>query len=142
MDWINFISGITGGFVGGGLGGVLLKLYLDHKLSIQRSELEAERTLKQKQRDASEAVIDILSKWVETTYTGEEFTDKKKWEMQTTYWKNILLLDKDLIDSLLPLLANSKGKPSTNEMVVKVRQKLLNLKEPDIKASDLNNWLP
>lgn len=139
---MNLVSGIFGGFVGGGLGGVLLKLYLDHKLSIQRSELDFERTRLQKQRDSSAAVIDILSKWVETTYTGEEFTDKKKWELQTTYWKNILLLDKELIDSLLPLLANSDDSPSTNEMVVKVRQILLGLKHPDIKASELNNWLP
>lgn len=142
MEWSNFISGVVGAFFGGGAGGILLKIYLDHRLTIERSELTEKRLFLQKQREASIAVADILGKWVHSTYLGQPITNEQKWELQTVYWKNILLLDKKLIDVLFPLLANDHSSIGTNEMIVRIRQILLDLEEPDIKAADLNNWLP
>lgn len=142
MEWSNFISGVLGAFFGGGAGGILLKLYLDHKLQLERSEIAEERLKLQKQREASTAVAEILSTWVKSKYHEASTTNEQRWEIQSTYWKNILLLDKRLIDQLFPLLAHNDGAITTNEMIVRARQILLGLKEPDIKAADLNNWLP
>lgn len=142
MEWSNFVSGVIGAFFGGGAGGILLKIYLDHKLKIERSELTEKRLFLQKQREASGAVVEILGQWVHSTYLGQPMTNEQKWEMQTVYWKNILLLDKKLIDELFPLLAHKEGSIDTNEMIVRARQFLLGLGKPDIKAADLNNWLP
>jgi hypothetical protein len=142
MEWSSFISGVIGAFFGGGAGGILLKIYLDHRLTIERSELAEKRLQLQKQQDASVAVVEILGEWVRSTYLGEPITNEQKWQMQTTYWKNILLLDKSLIDQLFPLLAQAPDSVGTNEMIVQARRILLGLNEPDIKATDLNNWLP
>ena len=142
MEWSNFISAVIGAFFGSGAGGILLKIYLDHKLTIERAVLGEERLHRQKQREASVAVAEILAEWVRSTYAGGEMTNEQRWQMQATYWKNILLLDKRLIDQLFPLLANAKNSIGTNEMVVQTRKVLLELDEPDIKATDLNNWFP
>lgn len=142
MEWSNFISGVIGVFFGGGAGGILLKIYLDHKFQLERSEIAEERLKLQKQREASIAVAEILSMWVKPNYHGAGLSNEQRWEIQSTYWKNILLLDKRLIDQIFPLLAGEKGAITTNEMIVRARQILLNLDEPDIKADDLNNWLP
>ena len=69
-------------------------------------------------------------------------TNEERWKLQTTYWRNILLLDKELIALLFPTLANARGAAGTNELIVQVRKTLLDLNEPDLKAEDLNNWLP
>jgi hypothetical protein len=142
MEWSNFVSGLIGAFFGGGAGGILLKIYLDHKLAVERSELTEKRLFLQKQREASAAVAEILSQWVRSTYIGEPITNEQRWEMQTVYWKNILLLNKKLIDQLFPLLAHKEDAVTTNEMIVRARQILLDLDTPDIKSSDLNTWLP
>ncbi len=142
MEWSSFISGVIGAFFGSGAGGILLKIYLDHRLTIERSELAEKRLQLQKQQDASVAVVEILGEWVRSTYLGDSITNEQRWQLQTTYWKNILLLDKSLIDQLFPLLAQAPGSEGTNEMIVQTRRILLGLKEPDIKATDLNNWLP
>jgi hypothetical protein len=142
MEWSSFISGVIGAFFGGGAGGILLKLYLDHKLQIERSEIAEERLNLQKQREASGAVADILSAWIKGNYHETIQKNEQRWIIQSTYWKNILLLDKRLIDELFPLLADKPGSISTNEMIVRTRQILLDLGEPDIKADELNNWPP
>jgi hypothetical protein len=142
MEWSSFISGVIGAFFGGGAGGMLLKIYIDHKLQIERSEIAEERLKLQKQREASAAVAEILSTWVKSSYHGASTNNEQKWEIQSTYWKNIMLLDKRLIDQLFPLLAHKNGAITTNEMIVRARQILLGLEEPDIKAADLNNWPP
>lgn len=117
-------------FLGASTGGALVSYWLDKR-----------RTAEIKKQEAIEQVADLLSKWVEPAYTGD-FPNKKRWELISLYWKSILRLDKEILDILLPRLANDKTANDTNEIIVKCRQKLLNLKEPDIKASDLNNWLP
>ncbi|MCK9466582.1 MAG: hypothetical protein M0Q29_11990 [Thiopseudomonas sp.] len=142
MEWSNFISGLIGAFFGGGAGGMLLKLYIDHKLQLERSKIAEERLKLQRQREASSAVAEILSTWVKSNYHDGSISNEQKWEIQSTYWKNILFLDKRLIDQLFPLLAHKDGAVTTNEMIVLARQILLDLEEPDIKAADLNNWLP
>lgn len=87
-------------FFGGGAGGVFLKIYLDHKLKIERSEISEKRLQFQKQREASTAVAEILSSWVRPNYHQGLMTNVQRWEIQTTYWKNILLLDNTLHTAL------------------------------------------
>ncbi len=142
MDYSNVVSAIIGAFFGSGAGGILLKIYLDHRLTIERDEFAEKRLFLQKQREASSAVVEILGEWVRSNYAGTPLTNERRWQLQTVYWKNILLLDKRLIDLLFPLLANAPGTITTNEMIVQTRKVLLGLPEPDIKAADLNNWLP
>ena len=142
MEWSNSISYVVSAFFGGGAVGFLLKTYLDHRLTIRRSRLTEKRNFLQKRREASGAVAEILGQWVHSTYLGQQITNEQRWKLQTVYWKNILLLDKKLIDELFPLLACNGDSISTNDMIVRVRQVLLGLDKPDIKAADLNNWLP
>jgi len=142
VDWSNFISALIGALSGGSFAGILVKMYLDHKLKIERQELAEERLHRQNQREASVAVAEILGEWVRSTYSGGSMTNEQRWHLQVTYWKNILLLDKQLIDLLFPLLANARGSIGSNEMIVQARKVLLGLDKPDIKGTDLNNWLP
>ena len=68
--------------------------------------------------------------------------NEDRWRLQTIYWKNILGLDKRLIDLLFSRLANDPYAVGTNEMIVQARKILLGLDKPDILAKELNNWLP
>jgi len=142
MNWSNLISALIGAGFGTTALGVLFKIYLDHRLSIDRELAAENRLFRQKQREASTAIAEILSAWVHTAYKGTTSTNEDRWITQSTYWKNILLLDKELIDLLFPTLANKPGSAGSNELIVQARKVLLNLREPDIKASELNNWPP
>lgn len=141
MDWTAFISGLIGASLGSSLVGILLKTWLDHRFTIERTEAQEERQLLQKRRESSGAVADILAEWVRSTYTGE-LSNEDRWRLQTTYWKNILWLDKKLLDVLLPALAHQPGAASVSEIVVQTRKVLLGLPTPDISANQLNNWVP
>lgn len=75
-----------------------------------------------------------------SAYKGKE--NEYRWQLQTIYWKNILLLDKELLDMLIPRLANAPTAPTADDIIVQARKILLNLQEPDIRADQLNHWLP
>ena len=139
MDWIAFASGFGGAALGTGILGVLLQTWLEHRLTTVRDIEAREIARKDKQREESRAVAEILSEWVRSTYTGK-FENEDRWRMQSTYWKNILGLDPKLIALLFPRLANAPGAVGTNELIVQARKILLGLDSPDIKMEDLNNW--
>lgn len=92
-------------------------------------------------REKSVLIADILSEWVWSTYRGES-TNKDLWRIQSTYWKSILWLDKELLDLLIPRLANSPNALSVDEILVQTRRFLLGLDEPDLQANQLNHWSP
>lgn len=140
MDWPTAFSSVFAG-VGGGVFGSLLTIWVQHRLSIDRDKLAEERMAMQKRREACSAVADILGEWVKPNYMGSE-TNVNRWHIQTTYWRNILSLDKDLVKLLLPRLANSPESAGVNEIIVEARRIVLNLKERDMQPSDLNNWPP
>lgn len=141
MDWSAFLSGLIGASFASTLVGLLLKTWLDHRLTIERTKAQEDRQILQKRREASAAVADILAEWVHSAYTGE-LSNEDRWRLQTVYWKNILWLDKELLDVLLPALAWKPGAANTNEIIIRTRKVLLGLKEPDLSADQLNNWLP
>ena len=136
MDSSSFISGL----LGAGIGGSLVTLYFGHLSTNARDQRKESLLARQKQRDASAAVVEILSEWTRTTYTGEAPTGEDKWRLQTTYWRNILLLDKELLVLLQSRLANSPESVDTNELIVQARRILLELDAPDITAKELNVW--
>ena len=83
---------------------------------------------RQKRREASAAVVEILAEWSShSSYLGREQTNEERWKLQITYWRNILLLDKALIGLLLPRLANAPNAADTNELIVQARKILLEL---------------
>jgi hypothetical protein len=141
MNWTSFVWGIIGGSFASTLFGVVFTILLEHGFQIRAEKLAEERHLLRKQQEASIAVTEILKEWTRSTYTGE-FSNKDRWNLQTIYWKSILWLDKDLLDVLLPSLAKAPGAAKTNELIVEARKVLLGLPETDIKAEQLNNWLP
>ena len=53
-----------------------------------------------------------------------------------------MLLDKELLDMLIPKLANVPDAPAAEDIIVQARKILLNLPEPDISADQLNHWWP
>lgn len=141
MDWTAILSAIGASAITTGILGILLGAWVNHRLTTIRDTETRASALREKRREESRAVAEILSEWIRSRYTGS-FSNEDRWKMQTTYWKNILGLDKRLIDVLFPLLALAEGNRGTNEMIVQARKILLDLKQPDIKATDLNNWLP
>jgi hypothetical protein len=139
MDWTIFgvalgVAIITGSFT---ISGFLLV----HILNIREAKFVQETQSQQKRRDASVAVTEILAAWVHSTYKGNS-SNETRWQLQTTYWKNILLLEKDLLELLMPVLANEPDSVGTNELIVQTRKVILGLPEADIRAEQLNNWPP
>ena len=141
MDWSTIFASASGAVVGAPIG-ILLKSGIEHLFNVRRDTLAQQRLSRQKRREASAAVVEILAEWTHSTYLGRAQTPEEKWKLQTTYWRNILLLDKELVDLLFPTLANAPNAVGTNELIVQTRKILLELKQPDIKASELNNWKP
>lgn len=92
-------------------------------------------------REKSVLVADILSEWVRPTYLGK-LNNEDLWRIESTYWKSILWLDKELLDLLLPRLANKPDALSVPEILVQTRKFLHGLDELDIQASQLNHWPP
>lgn len=102
---------------------------------------QAEERLKQdKRREASSAVADILSEWVRSSYMGS--SNENRWLLQSSYWKNILLLDKELLEMVIERLTNKNDSPDCSEIIVQARKILLELPDKDINANELNNWPP
>jgi len=132
MDWKNFIFGLGGLIIG-----ILLGRFLDYISSI----LADERKLKHKRREASIVIVDILVEWIRCSYT-KNFSNEDRWRLQKTYWKNILVLDKELLDLLHGALAHKQDAVGSQELIVQARKILLELKEPDINANQLISWLP
>ncbi len=124
------VSAIISGLVSSALFAGIIGIWIDHKL-----------TERAKQREASASVVDILAEWIKSVYT-KKFDNEYRWRIQTTYWKNILLLDKELLDVLIPRLANAPNAATAEEIIVLARKKLLNLPKSDISAQELNHWYP
>jgi hypothetical protein len=142
MDWSSFLSGLIGAGFGSTFVGIILNLWLEHKLSIERKNLFDKIEFKQKQREASKAIVDILAEWIRPSYVGSNFPNEDRWKLQKIYWEYILLLDKDLFELLSSRLANAPTAVDTNELIVQSRKVLLNLNKPDIRAEQLNTWAP
>lgn len=115
------------------------KLYIDHRFQVERERQKERRLKAEKQREASAAIAEFLGEWIKPHYFDNVDKNQQLWVIQTTYWKTILMLDKELLDDLLPLLAH-KQDLNRNDIIVKARQILLGLEEPDISPSQLNNW--
>jgi hypothetical protein len=141
MNWTAFFSGMSGAAISTGIFGIILGAWLNHRLTRGREAEARANALGEKRREESRAIAEILAEWVRPIYMGTH-TNEDRWKMQATYWRNILGLDKRLIELLFPLLAHSTTSPGTNEMIVQARKVLLDLKQPDIAATELNNWLP
>ena len=69
-------------------------------------------------------------------------SNENRWLLQSSYWRNILLLDKELLVMLIERLANKRDSPDCREIIVQARKILLELPNQDINANELNNWPP
>lgn len=141
----SFFSSMAGAALAAGattsIFGLLLGTWLVHRLTLTREAETRANALREKRREDSRAVAEILSEWVRSSYTGQ-FTNEDRWKLQTVYWKNILGLDRALIDVLFPRLANAPNAVSPEEVIVQARRILLGLDKADIPADGLNHWLP
>jgi len=131
FDFLIFFESLAGAFLGSGVIATILGIWFKHNL-IKREKL----------REVNIAVTDILTEWVRSNYSSKPFDNDDRWRLQTTYWKNIMWLDKEIIDILFPLLARRDPPVSTNEVLVRARKIIRGLKSCDIKAEELNNWPP
>jgi len=61
MDWTAFFSGFGGSAVGTGILGILLKSWLDHRLTAARDAEAKADEQREKRREESRAVAEILS---------------------------------------------------------------------------------
>ena len=78
------------------------------------AKLAEERLKQNKRREASAAVADILSEWIRSSYMGN--SNENRWLLQSSYWRNILLLDKDLLVMLIERLANKRDAPDCRDI--------------------------
>jgi hypothetical protein len=114
----------------------IFAVYLTNKYTKDREKEEKNR----KRREANALVTDILSAWVHSTFdpnASDEDYNKYLYEMQTTYWKSILWVDKELLIKLNECIS---GKPMTNEMIAQTRKYVQGLEEPDVTAENIVNW--
>jgi hypothetical protein len=146
MDWTSFISSLVGSGVTAILLGAFLTNWtnkrlakLQHSLAVRQEELAEQRELDRKKRESSAAVVEILTEWIRTSYTGGP-SDEDLWQLQATYWKSILWLDAHLVKALTPLLALREDAPTSNELILRARAALLQLPEPDLSPDDLVTW--
>lgn len=131
MDWISSI-------VTSAVFAVIVGSILNYRLTQLAKQQEYRFIELDKRREASKSVVDILSKWVQNEYKGKD--NEYLWELQTIYWKNILLLDPKLLEMLIPRLENAPNAPTADEIIIQARKILLDLEKPDV--SKLNHWLP
>ncbi len=129
--WLELLQNILGAFLGAGIIAAIFGYWFEER---RRKEIKKE--------EAVEAVSELLAEWIRSGYISNVSENEARWRLQSMYWKTVLRLDKKILDVLIPRLANKEDAVPTNEVIVEVRKALLNLKKPDIKASDLNNWLP
>ena len=134
MNWLTAVPAFVGAGVGSMLVGVLLKAWLDHKLSV----LSEQRQLQARRREASAAVAEILGAWVRSSYLGPSNEDL--WQLQVTYWRHVLWLDKEIVVLLAGLLSHKADAATPGEVIVKARKVLLGLSTPDIDAAALVSW--
>jgi hypothetical protein len=125
---------------GSSLFGSVVGTFLTHWLTDRRTRQQEERQAAQKRREASIAVAEILGEWVRSTYTGT--INEDRWRLQTMYWKNILLLDRRLLQVLFPVLGHQPHAGDVNDVIIKARQILLGLHEPNLTSDALNVWPP
>jgi hypothetical protein len=103
-----------------------------------------------KKREANAMVADILAAWVHLTFvpaTGIKKRNQLIYEMQTTYWKSMVWIDKDLLKLLNDHLTAKEGSMSTHELLVQTRQYVQGKKKffifptkPDMTSKDIVDW--
>ena len=82
MDWSAFFSGLAGAAVSTGILGILLGALLTHWFARARAEELRVADIKDKRREESRAVAEILSEWTRSTYTGH-FDNEDQWKLQS-----------------------------------------------------------
>jgi hypothetical protein len=122
------------------LTGIVVGALFSHYFTSERDKLARELAERDKQRESARAVAEILGEWVKSSYVGE--TNEGRWQLQVTYWRNMLALDRELVTLLFPRLALAKDAPSTHDVLVEARRVLLGLSKRDLEAGDLNHWDP
>ena len=141
MSFYSTFSQVIAGFGIGALVSSLFTMWIQYHLDIRRDKFLEERIRLQKSREACAAVAEILGEWVKPAYMVIDQNDAR-WQIQTTYWRNILSLDKRLVKLLIPLLAHGPEAVSVNAIIVEARKVVLGLEETDLKPDELNTWLP
>ena len=92
MDWSSFLSGLIGAGFGSTFVGILLNLWIDHRLNIERKTLFDKMEFEQKRRESSKAIVDILSEWIHPKYMDSS-SNEERWKLQKAYWTPLQLLD-------------------------------------------------
>jgi hypothetical protein len=136
-----FFATAIGTALGSGIAITLLGTFIAHKLTVARETEARAALIREKRREESRAVAEIISEWVRPTYTGK-FTNEDRWKLQTIYWKNILGMDESLVRILGARLANDPNAKSVRELLVEARKVLLGLPKLDLSAEMLNSWEP
>ena len=96
MDMTTFFSALAGSAISTGILGILIGAWIDHRFTLVREAETRAAAAREKRREESRAVAEILAEWIRSAYMGQP-SNEDLWRMQTTYWKNILGLDRELI---------------------------------------------
>jgi hypothetical protein len=78
MDWSTILASASGAVVGAPVG-ILIKSGIEHFFNVRRDTLAQQRLSRQKRRDASIAVVEILAEWTHSSYLGRAATSEEIW---------------------------------------------------------------
>jgi hypothetical protein len=137
MNW----NDVGIGLISGAVGGILVSL-VDSYLATRREKRAESREQGRKVREASAAVVDLLSEWVRPTYVRDDgkATNEDLWTMQRECWRTLIWLDERLVKLLVSRLANSPDAVDTGQIVIQARKILLGLHKTELAS--VNHWPP
>ena len=137
MEWSDVGIGLLSGVVGGALVGFVNSLLTTH-----REKLSEKREKRRRIREASEAVIDLLTEWLKPRYVREDGkpTNEDLWRIQRECWRTLIWLDEKLVNLVVKRLANRPDALEIGQLVVEARKILLDLDETVLTA--VNHWPP
>ena len=137
MEWSSVGIALLSGVFGGGLVTVV-----DSLLTTHREKLTEQRGKERRIREASEALVDLLSEWIWPRYVRDDgkATNEDRWRIQTKCWRTLIWLDERLIPLVVGRLTNVPDALEIGQLVVEARKILLNIDETALKA--INHWPP
>jgi hypothetical protein len=135
----NFWQTITIGILSGGLSAAIVGAFLGHFLN-KRLDKES------RQRIEAAKVAESFARWAKYAGKEDSILDKKDlynyYEDLTkmSYELSLWIKNEKLVKEIMKRFVNSEDALSTKELIIKVRELILNKKSKKLTANDLVHW--
>ena len=136
---LNFWQTIITGILSGGLGAAVVGAFLNNYFN-KRFDKES------RQRIQANKIAESFARWAK--YDGKEASILKREELydyyesltKMSYELSLWIEDEKLVKEIMKRSTNSEGALSTKQLVIKVRELILNKKRKSLTADDLVHW--